>query len=231
MTDTLNLYSGIFLREPGQTLLAASLEQVDQTLGAAYNMSQAKQNSDEVFIKCLGVVEGCNDAFFEEEANMVFLKIKQSSDCLRTCFIDFGKQMIRENPSQVQLRITIPSETTFVKLLLLAALQKSFVSSGAFFRGSSIEKKDATMDCIRSAFASMRDDYILEEPLQQPEVAVPRAVDSDDVDPDDSVSNVESKRSHKSSATSRRSGSEESSSSAEHDALTHKSVTMASRRQ
>lgn len=225
--DPLHIYSGIFLREPGQTLLAASMSQIEQTLGAAWKLAQGKQHSDEVFAKCLAVVEGCNDAFFEEEAKMVFLADAQASSCLRTCFVDYGKQMVRESqPSQVQLRITIPSESTFVKLLLLAAARKPFIASGAFFRSESpLEKKDAVMDCVRSAFGTLRDEYILEEPLQK-DVPEPLPFEPDEpVAPDDSVSNVGSSKAAKSKSSSSSSSSDDSSSH-----VTHKSVTMASHR-
>ena len=78
------------------------------------------------------------------------------------------------------------------------------------------------MDCVRSAFGTLRDEYILEEPLQK-DVPEPLPFEPDEpVAPDDSVSNVGSSKTAKSKSSS---SSDDSSSH-----VTHKSVTMASHR-
>lgn len=188
-----NVYAGIFADEAGQNILAHSMAQIEATLGVAWHACKDKECRDEVFHKCMDLVDTWNDRTFTEEAE-VFMKQPRASDCWRTAFTGYVRQIYRG--SKLQVRASIPRETVYVQALLQASAKDPFVRSGTYFEcASPLDRKDAAMGIIRSALGSLCDEFVyLEEPAPPVYVGAPPMPDESeagarsDVSPDDSAS-------------------------------------------
>lgn len=187
--ETRPIYAGIFVNETGQQLLSHSMAQLQATLGTAWTACEPKENRLEVFGKCLDIVDTWNEKTFAEECEISFCKQSRAAECWRNAFVTYVRQVY--NGGKTQVRVTMPSETAYVQALLTASAKHPFIRSGRYFTCElSLERKDAVMDVIRQAMAQLCDEFVLEqdpEPVSEP-------TPEPDLCPDDSASQVGSRR-------------------------------------
>lgn len=185
------IYSGMFIDEVGQQLLNASMAQIINTIGVAWDASCLKEDSVEVFGRCMKLVHNWNNRVFEHEAR-TFSAESRAVECFKECFLTYVKQMYRgaSKQSNFSLNITIPSIDIYVQNLILVTAEDPFVLSGRFFEDSTslLEKKDVVMSTIRKSFDNLRKEYVIEQTI--PEAVRETQPDEMDVSPDDSASNA-----------------------------------------
>lgn len=172
LKDSERVYAGIFAEENGQRLLRHCISQILYSFGPAFDQSLKKENSEQVFKRCMNLIDQWNSKVFEQESEH-FTKEIGSEECLRSSFYVFVRQMhpkIKEkNGKKREIRFTEPSHPVFVQSLLSHASHHPRVVNGSFFKTttSQLEQKDIAMDCIRDAFAALHDEFVIVEEVQQ----------------------------------------------------------------